>query len=170
VRTSAEAPASSPSTRTSVIAAGVFLALTLAASTFGAVSQGSDVGERYLALDLPTWAPPQSAFGLVWPVLYVLIAAAAWRMWRVAGGVGPARTELSLWLAQLVVNAAWPGVFFGLEEFGAAIAVIVVLDLLVVATIVAFGRRDRWAALLLVPYLLWILYATALNVSVWQLN
>jgi translocator protein len=48
--------------------------------------------------------------------------------------------------------------------------VIVVLDLLVVATIVAFARRDRWAALLLVPYLLWILYATALNVAVWQLN
>jgi translocator protein len=162
--------ASPPSTRTSVLAAVVFLAITLFASTFGAVTQGEDVGERYLALELPAWAPPQDAFGLVWPVLYVLIAAAAWRVWRAAHGAAPARTELSLWLAQLVVNAAWPGVFFGLEAFGPAVAVIVVLDLLVVATIVAFWRRDRWAALLLVPYLLWILYATALNVAVWQLN
>jgi translocator protein len=163
-------PVSPPSTRTSVLAAVVFLAITLFASTFGAVTQGEDVGARYLALELPTWAPPQDAFGLVWPVLYLLIAAAAWRVWRVAHGAAPARTELSLWLAQLVVNAAWPGVFFGLEAFGPAIVVIVVLDLLVVATIVAFARRDRSAALLLVPYLLWILYATALNVAVWQLN
>jgi translocator protein len=161
---------SPPSTRTSVLAGVVFLAITLFASTFGAVAQGEDVGERYLALELPAWAPPQDAFGLVWPVLYVLIAAAAWRVWRVAHGAAPARTELSLWLAQLAVNAAWPGVFFGLEAFGYAIAVIVLLDLLVVATIVTFWRRDRWAALLLVPYLLWILYATALNVAVWQLN
>jgi translocator protein len=163
-------PVSPPSTRTSVLAAVVFLAITLFASSFGAITQGEDVGARYLALELPAWAPPQDAFGLVWPVLYVLIAAAAWRVWHVAHGAVPARTELSLWLAQLVVNAAWPGVFFGLEAFGAAIVVIVVLDLLVVAAIVAFARRDRWAALLLVPYLLWILYATALNVAVWQLN
>jgi translocator protein len=163
-------PASPPSTRTSVLAAVVFLAITLFASAFGAITQGEDVGERYLALELPTWAPPQDVFGLVWPVLYVLIAAAAWRVWRVARGAGPARVELSLWLVQLGVNATWPGVFFGLEAFGYAVAVIVVLDLLVVATIVAFWRRDRWAALLLVPYLLWILYATALNVAVWQLN
>jgi tryptophan-rich sensory protein len=121
---------------------GDHAAITLFASTFGAVTQGDDVGERYLALELPAWAPPQDVFGIVWPVLYVLIAAAAWRVWRVAHGAAPARTELSLWLAQLVVNAAWPGVFFGLEAFGPAVAVIVVLDLLVVATMVALAWRS----------------------------
>jgi translocator protein len=159
-----------PTTRASVLALAAFLALTLIASAVGAFTQGDDVGERYLALDLPAWAPPQGAFGLVWPVLYVLIALAAWRVWRAAGDVATARRALSLWLVQLVVNAAWPGVFFGLSAFGWGIVVIVVLDLLVAATIVTFRRWDGWAAALLVPYLLWILYATALNVAVWQLN
>jgi translocator protein len=159
-----------PTTRASIFALVAFLAVTLVASAFGALTQGDDVGARYLALELPGWAPPQEAFGIVWPVLYVLIAVAAWRVWRVAGGVARAKGGLSLWFAQLVVNAAWPGVFFGLEEFGWGIVVIVVLDVLVVTTIASFARIDRWAAVLLAPYLLWILYATALNVAVWQLN
>jgi translocator protein len=164
-------PSPQPTTRASILALVAFLALTLVASAVGAVTQGDDVGERYLALELPAWAPPQDAFGLVWPVLYVLIALAGWRVWRAAGGaVAAAPTALALWLAQLVVNAAWPGVFFGLSRFGWAIVVIVVLDVLVAATIAAFRRWDRWAALLLAPYLLWILYATALNVAVWRLN
>jgi translocator protein len=164
-------PSTEPTTRASIFALVAVLALTLVASAVGALTQGDDVGERYLALELPAWAPPQDAFGLVWPVLYVLIALAAWRVWRAAGGaVAAAPTALGLWVAQLVVNAAWPGVFFGLSEFGWGIVVIVVLDVLVVATFVAFRRRDRWAALLLAPYLLWILYATALNVAVWRLN
>jgi translocator protein len=159
-----------PTTRASVLALVGFLAVTLVASTFGAVTQGDDVGARYLALDLPAWAPPQGAFGIVWPVLYVLIAVAAWRVWRTAGSLGAANIALSLWLVQLGVNAIWPGVFFGLGAFGYAIGVIVLLDVLVVATIVAFRRHDRWAPWLLAPYLAWILYATALNVAVWRLN
>jgi translocator protein len=159
-----------PTTRASIFAMVAFLAVTLAASAIGALTQGDDVGERYLALDLPAWAPPQDAFGIVWPILYVLIALAAWRVWRVSGGVSGAKGALSLWFGQLVVNAAWPGIFFGLEAFGWAIAVILLLDVLVVATIAWFARIDRWAALLLTPYLLWILYATALNIAVWQLN
>jgi translocator protein len=162
--------AASRSTRASISALVAFLALTLVASSIGALTQGDDVGERYLALELPTWAPPQDAFGIVWPVLYVLIALAAWRAWRAAGGVEPAKVALTVWLAQLVVNALWPGVFFGAEAFGAAIVVIVGLDLLVIGTIGLFARIDRWAALLLAPYLLWILYATALNIAVWRLN
>jgi benzodiazapine receptor len=149
---------------------GAFLALSFLAGFIGSVTQGDDVGGRYLALELPTWAPPQEAFGLVWPVLYVLIGVAAWRVWDRAGGAQRAGTALNLWFAQLVVNAAWPAVFFGAEAFGPAIGVIVVLVALVVATIAAFARHDRLAAGLLVPYLLWISYATALNVAIWTLN
>jgi translocator protein len=148
----------------------VFLAIAFAAGGIGSLLQGSDVDVRYLELDRPAWAPPSWAFGVVWPVLYALVGIAAWRVWRTAGGVGPARTALALWLVQLLVNAVWPWVFFGIEAFGPAVAVIVVLDVLVVATLVAFQRFDRPAAWLLVPYLLWILYATALNVAIWQLN
>ncbi len=148
----------------------LFLAAALAAGGIGNLAQGDDVGARYLALDRPAWAPPSWVFGVVWPVLYVAIAVAGWQVWRTAGSVGAAAVPLSLWALQLVVNAAWPGVFFGAEEFGWALAVIVVLDVLVVATIVAFRRVDRPAAWLLVAYLAWILYATALNLALLRLN
>jgi translocator protein len=147
-----------------------FLAVALAAGGLGSLLQGDDVGARYLALDLPAWAPPQEAFGIVWPVLYVLIGIAGWRVWRAAGAVRAAPLALGLWTAQLVANASWSGVFFGLSAFGPAIAVIVTLDLLVLATIVAVRRHDRWAVWLLVPYLAWILYATVLNVAIWARN
>lgn len=156
--------------RQRLLALLAFVVIALLAGLVGNLLQGDDVGARYLELDRPAWAPPQDAFGIVWPVLYLLIAIAAWRVWDVAGGVRVAATALGLWLAQLLVNALWPGVFFGLQEFGWAIAVIAVLDLLVVATLVSFARWSRLGAFLLVPYLGWILYATALNVAIWQLN
>lgn len=147
-----------------------FILVAAAAGAVGGLTQGDDVGARYLAFERPPWAPPQQAFGIVWPVLYVLIGIAGWRLWRSVGSVRAARLPLALWASQLVVNAIWPGVFFGSDRFGLAVAVIAVLDVIVVATIVAFARRDRLAAALLVPYLVWILYATALNVAIWQLN
>lgn len=148
----------------------VFLVVAAGAGFVGNLLQGSEVGTRYLAFERPGWAPPQEAFGIVWPVLYVLIGIAGWRLWRTAGGVRAAALPLGLWATQLVVNAVWPGVFFGLEEFGWAVPVIVLLDVVVVATVVTAARVDRWAAALLAPYLGWILYATALNVAIWQLN
>lgn len=147
-----------------------FLLLAFAAGGIGAAVQGDDVGVRYLALDRPGWAPPAQAFGLVWPVLYLLIGIAGWRVWDVAGGWRAATIPLALWSGQLALNALWPGVFFGAEAFGPAIGVIVVLVVQVGATVVAFARRDRLAAALLLPYLAWLLYATALNVAIWSLN
>jgi translocator protein len=167
-----------PQTRRGVDARGrerwlalvVFVGLAFAAGGIGTLVQGDDVGGRYLALDLPAWAPPREAFGIVWPILYLCIGVAGWRMWRAAGSARAASTALGLWAAQLLVNASWSGVFFGLEAYGAAIAVIVTLDVLVVALVASAWRHDRVAAVLLVPYLLWILYATALNVAIWALN
>lgn len=148
----------------------VFLLLAFAAGGIGSVLQGSDIGARYLAFERPLWAPPEWAFGVVWPVLYILIGVAAWQVWRRAGSVRAAALPLGLWAVQLVFNAAWPGVFFGEDLQWAAVGVIGVLDVLVVATVWAFARVDRLAAWLLVPYLLWILYATALNVAIAALN
>jgi translocator protein len=145
---------------------GAFLGIALAAGLIGNLVQGDDVGGRYLRLDRPTWAPPEWLFGVVWPVLYVLIGVAAWWLWRQAGPIGALRFPLGLWGAQLLVNAIWPGVFFGLEAYWAAVPVIVVLVILVATTIVAFSRWSTLAAALLVPYLLWISYATALNVAI----
>jgi translocator protein len=150
---------------TRIVGLGVFMALAYAAAGIGTLVQGDDVAARYLALDPPAWAPPAGMFGPVWSVLYALIGVAGWRVWRAAGGVAPAGRALGLWGVQLVVNAVWPGVFFGAEALVPALGVIVLLDLLVIATIAAARRHDPWAAWLLLPYLAWILYATALNAA-----
>lgn len=162
------APAASPGRQ--AIGLVAFVVVSAAAGAVGNLLQGTEVGARYLALDRPAWAPPQEAFGIVWPILYLLIGVAAWLVWRRAGSVADAGRELAPWGAQLVVNAIWPGVFFGLAWYWPAVAVIVVLDVLVVVTIGAFWRRSRLAALLLTPYLAWLLYATALNVAIAAAN
>jgi benzodiazapine receptor len=164
------APLTRPEGARRWVGLALFLVVAAGAGFVGNLLQGDDVGMRYLSFERPAWAPPQEAFGIVWPVLYGMIGFAAWKVWDVAGGLRPARVALSLWAAQLVINAVWPGVFFGLNEFGVAIPVIVALALTVVATMRAFYRHDAVAAGLLGPYLLWILYATALNVAIWQLN
>ena len=148
----------------------LFLLLAFAAGFIGNLAQGEDVQARYLSFERPAWAPEADVFGVVWPVLYLLIGVAGWRVWRAAGSVGAAAGALGLWVAQLVLNAVWPGVFFGINEFGAAVGVIVALDLVVIATIVAFWRHDRLAGWLLIPYLVWILYATALNIALLVIN
>ena len=151
-------------------ALAIFLAVAAAAGLVGNLLQGSDVGARYLALERPAWAPPQQAFGIVWPALYVLIGVAGWRLWTNPSEGRLVGIALGAWAAQLVLNALWPGMFFGLEAFVAAAALIVVLDLVVVLAVVSAARVDRWAAALLVPYLVWLLYATALNIAIARLN
>ena len=152
-----------PTRGRSLLALLGFLLVSFAAAGVGSLAQGGDVQGTYLAMDRPAWAPPPWVFGPVWTVLYVLIAVAAWRVWRTVDHV----RALALWGVQLAVNAAWPGVFFGLGEPGWALLVIVVLDLLVITLVGVFSARDRLAALLLVPYLGWILFATALNAAIW---
>lgn len=149
-----------------VVVLVVFLGLAYAAAGLGTLLQGGDVGATYLELDRPPWAPPSWLFGPVWTVLYALIGVAGWLMWR-RGPTPEARLALALWAAQLVVNALWPGTFFGLGALGWALVVILALDALVVAAVIAAGRVQRIAAALLVPYLAWILFATALNASIW---
>lgn len=151
-----------------LIPAVVCTGAVVAAATIGRLTQGTDVSGVYAALPRPDWAPPSWLFGPVWAVLYASIAIAGARIWYVAGGWTQAGVALWLWSAQLAVNALWPGVFFGLGVLGWAALVIITLDLLVIATIVAFHRIDRFAAWLLTPYLAWILFATALNLSIWS--
>jgi translocator protein len=104
-------------------------------------------------------------FGPVWTILYALMGIAAWRVWKDRGFSG-ATVPLSLFAAQLVVNAIWTPLFFGAGLLGWALVDILVLNLLLGATIVAFSRVDRPAGLLLVPYILWVLFATALNAAI----
>ena len=139
----------------------------VAAAIGGAASIGA--GAFYAQLVRPDWAPPASVFGPVWTALYALMGLAAWRVWRV-DGFRAARPALTLFLAQLVLNALWSWLFFGWHLGAWAFADVVLLWVLIVATLVSFWRIEPLAGAMLVPYLLWVSFASVLNYSVWQLN
>ncbi|WP_017584181.1 TspO/MBR family protein [Nocardiopsis valliformis] len=152
----------------SLIAAAVFAAAVTAAALIGVLSSPGTAGD-YAALQQPPWAPPSWLFGPVWTVLYAMIALSGWLVWRERRWRG-ARTELSLFAVQLVLNAAWTPLFFAAGLRGTALVDIVLLVVTLSVTIVLFSRVSRWAAALLVPYWAWTVFATALNFSIWQLN
>ncbi|AXI75478.1 TspO/MBR family protein [Streptomyces bacillaris] len=145
----------------------LMLVLCYAVAGVGAAASG-DAGGTYAALDKPAWAPPGWLFGPVWTVLYGTIAVAGW---LVARRPGPGRRPaLVAWGVQLALNALWTPLFFAAEQYGAAFLDITLLLAAVVTTALLAARVDRRAALLLVPYLLWIGYAAALNLSLWLNN
>ncbi|HET6646402.1 MAG TPA: TspO/MBR family protein [Pyrinomonadaceae bacterium] len=139
----------------------------IAAAIGGAAS--IQAGPFYTQLVRPDWAPSPTIFGPVWTVLYVLMGIAAWLVWRV-GGFGAAKFALTLFLVQLAPNALWSWLFFGWHRGAFAFADILLLWALIVATLIFFWRIRPFAGALLVPYLLWVSFASALNYSVWQLN
>ncbi|HIE1097623.1 MULTISPECIES: tryptophan-rich sensory protein [Stenotrophomonas] len=145
-----------------------WFAVTFAAAALGAWASAS-AASFYASLTLPAWAPPASVFGPVWTLLYAMMAVAAWLVWRERGWRG-ARPALTLYLVQLAVNALWSWLFFGWKLGALAFADILVLIVLVCATILAFLRIQRGAAMLLLPYLAWISFASALNFAVWRAN
>ncbi|MEV4051634.1 TspO/MBR family protein [Amycolatopsis sp. NPDC049688] len=122
--------------------------------------------EVYARLEQPSWAAPASWFSPVWTVLYVMIAVAGWLYWRTDGET----RGFAAYGVGLLFNLLWTPLFFEGRATGVALADIVLLDVTVVVTIALFGRRSKAAAALLVPYLAWILYATALNAAILVLN
>ena len=142
--------------------------VSFAASAVGAVAS-IQAKSFYSQLAQPEWAPPAFLFGPVWTALYALMAIAAWLVWR-SGGFRSNRFALSLFLVQLALNALWSGLFFAWQRGALAFVDIVLLWILIVATLVAFWRVRPLAGALLIPYLLWVSFASVLNYSLWQLN
>lgn len=142
--------------------------VTFLAAALGARASIS-AAEFYAGLALPAWAPPASVFGPVWTLLYALMALAAWLVWR-QGGWRAATPALVLYLLQLALNVLWSWLFFGWKQGALAFADILLLLVLIVATVVAFHRARPAAAWLLLPYLAWVAFASALNFAVWQAN
>jgi len=146
----------------------VWLAISFVASGIGAMAS-IRAAPFYGQLIQPSWAPPSSVFGPVWTILYALMGIAAWLVWR-ADSLRVTRAALSLFVLQLAVNALWTWLFFAWSQGALAFADIVLLWVLVVATAVSFWRISLLAGALLIPYLLWVSFAAALNFSIWQLN
>ena len=130
----------------------------------------TDAGSWYSTLELPAWNPPGWAFGVVWTILYALMAVAAWMVWKAGTDDERVRPALAIYAVQLLLNLAWTGIFFALEQPEWALAEIVALFAAVVLTTIAFHRVNARAGRLLVPYLAWVAYAASLNVGIVVLN
>ena len=157
----------SPRSRTSqLVGLLAWLLATFAAAALGAVAS-VNAASFYAQLTKPAWAPPAGVFGPVWSVLYALMAVAAWLVWRSAGSRAVA---LGLFGAQLAANVLWSWLFFAWHRGALAAVEVLVLLALIVATAAAFWRISRLAALLLVPYLVWVGFASVLTWAVWRSN
>ena len=132
-------------------------------------SGAGDPSAYYAELTPPPGAPPGWLFGPVWGALYALMGLAAWLVWLRRGGEGVRGAIRAFWL-QLVLNAAWPWLFFGARSPGLALLGIVVLLAAVGWTTVRFWRVRSDAGALLLPYVTWVLFATYLNAGFWWLN
>jgi len=152
-----------------ILALVLFVGICLGIGGLGGAVTNTSVTTWYSTLAKPSFNPPNWIFGPVWTALYVMMGVAAWRVWR-AADQDTARGPLAFFALQLALNLGWSVAFFGLRDPGLAVAVILVLDLLVLATALMFRRIDGLAATLLVPYLAWIAFATILNISIWHLN
>jgi tryptophan-rich sensory protein len=148
--------------------AAAFAACFAISGLGGAITAGP-VKSWYPGLIKPALTPPDIAFPIVWTTLYAMMAVAAWLVWRRAGWKR-GRVALLLFGLQLILNLAWSWLFFGLQRIGLATIEIGMLWLAIAGCCLAFARHDRIAALLLVPYLLWVGFAAWLTISIWQLN
>jgi translocator protein len=153
---------------TQILGLAGWLLVSFSAAAIGAIAT-SNAGSFYQQLIRPGWAPPASVFGPVWSALYLLMGIAAWLVWR-ERGFGGARSALSLFLGQLVLNALWSWLFFAWRRGAWALGEVLLLWVVILATLVAFWRVRPLAGLLLVPYLAWVTFAAALTYVLWRSN
>jgi translocator protein len=142
----------------------LFIVLVLGGGTL--IGLTSAPGPWFEALNKPVFNPPNWIFAPVWSTLYVLIAIAGWRVWRLENA-GPL---MKIWVAQLVLNFLWSPVFFTMHQIGLALLVIICLLALIAVFVAVAWKRERFAAWLFVPYLAWVAFATLLNIALFVLN
>ena len=143
------------------------LLITLAVGASASIFTEPNIATWYAELVHPSFAPPNWVFAPVWTTLYVLMAVAAWRVWRVSGTKS---LEMGAYAGQLLFNFAWSAIFFAAHRIGLAFIEICALLALVLATTILFWRRDWWAGLLFLPYLAWTGFAAFLNYGFQVLN
>jgi len=138
-------------------------------ATAGIVTQ-PEIPTWYASLAKPAWTPPRIAFPIFWTLLYLLMAVSLWRLWD-RNPPSPARREAFIFFfVQLALNAAWSPVFFALHNTTVALGIIIALVVAIIGAIVTAGRVDRGAAYVLLPYLVWVAYATTLNAGIVAMN
>ena len=157
--------------RASLLRWALFLvpAVVLLGFLSGQLSGSGGDNPWFMALDKPSTFPPPATFGIVWSVLYVMMGF-AFAMVCAAWGSRWRTPAIIAFVVQLALNLAWAPTFFAAHEITLALVVILALDAALIITLVLFWRVRRWAGLLMVPYLAWVLFATLLNWQFLQLN
>ncbi len=148
----------------------IALLLPQLAGILGSFFTASAIPTWYAALEKPFFSPPNWIFAPAWITLYALMGISAYLIWQKVGENKAAKSALWLFWLHLFFNAIWSIIFFGLRNPGLAFVDIVIIWLLIIVLIVKFWRINRWAAYLLIPYLLWVGFASALNYFIWYLN
>lgn len=161
--------------RRPIVALIVAVVASVLVGSSGSVFTAMGQNGWYETLTRPSFVPPGWVFGPVWTTLFVLMGVAAWLVWRQAGSVDSrtasrSRVALGVFVGHFVLNVGWSAAFFGLQSIVAGLVVIVVLWIAILVTIVLFARVDWRAGALLVPYLLWVTFATYLTYGFWTLN
>ncbi|WP_299147762.1 TspO/MBR family protein [uncultured Dokdonia sp.] len=144
--------------------------ICLLVGTIGSLATQSSIDNWYVGLMKPSWSPPNWVFAPVWITLYILMGIAAGIVWNRGFYHKWVKTALYHFGFQLILNGMWSIIFFGWQEPFLALLAICGLFILVIFTIKWFRVVDRWSAALLIPYLLWLAFATALNFEIWRLN
>lgn len=145
----------------------LLILLCLAVGMLGGLASSASIDGWYRTIAKPDWTPPDMVFGPVWTLLYIMMAVAAWLVWRSDEQVRPA---LILFFGQLALNLLWTLLFFGARSPGLALIEVVFLWLAVLMTMLAFFARSSLAGWLFVPYLAWVSFAGVLNAAIWWMN
>ncbi|MFD2099783.1 TspO/MBR family protein [Flagellimonas iocasae] len=148
----------------------ISVAVCLLIGFLAGIATQSSVNDWYVTLNKPEFTPPNSLFAPVWTVLYILMGVAAGMVWSKGYHHVWVKTALYHFFFQLLVNALWSIVFFGLMNPFAALLVILVLLILIMLTIKWFNVVSKPAAILMIPYVLWVCFAAVLNYKIWELN
>jgi len=148
----------------------VSILASFAAAGIGSLFTFKAIPNWYAGLRKPPYTPPNWAFGPVWTTLYILMAISVFLVWQKGLAIDGALLAFILFWIQLVFNALWSIIFFGMKSKGGGVITIVVLWLLILATVITSLRVSGWAGALLIPYILWVSIASYLNIGVWVLN
>lgn len=164
------APAAGATRARSIAVLIGLIAVVYAVAALGGLATAHGVRDWYPSLAKPAWTPPSWIFGPVWTLLYALIALVAWRVWRLPVAVAGRVELLRGWWLQLGLNGAWSWAFFHFRSPAAGLLVIGALLLVIGWMQPRLARADRPSALLWTPYVLWVAFAAALNLSIWNRN
>lgn len=152
-----------------------YLKLTISvlfAECIGFISSlfSANAAELYSSITLPSFAPPASVYGPVWTILYLLMGIASYRIWMYGIQDKKVQNALAVYIIQLALNLLWTIVFFTFINFWSAFLIIVVLLTFIIWTTILFYKIDKSAGYLMIPYIIWVAFATILNLLIDILN